>query len=141
MILAEDLLPNRQGCLQLFRGRPRFSLLIVDQTHDIKRAGHFSAALSVSKLLEVHCFTIHSNGQVKAIELAVDLPNVTQRHDDVRMSLLEDSLFEQDRSDGVGLGIVNLDHLKETVTELEIEHPRVTGIMNDLMVTLSAMGV
>ena len=54
---------------------------------------------------------------------------------------LEDSLFEQDRSDGVGLGIVNLDHLKETVTELEIEHPRVTGIMNDLMVTLSAMGV
>ena len=54
---------------------------------------------------------------------------------------LEDGLLDPDAIEGTGLGVVNLDHLKETITELEISHPRVTGIMNDLMVTLSAMGI
>lgn len=31
--------------------------------------------------------------------------------------------------------------LKETISHFEVEHPRLTGILNDLMVTLSNMGI
>ncbi|CAI8822173.1 conserved protein of unknown function [Methylococcus capsulatus] len=31
--------------------------------------------------------------------------------------------------------------LKEAIAHFEVEHPRLTGILNDLMVTLSNMGI
>lgn len=31
--------------------------------------------------------------------------------------------------------------LKETITEFEVEHPRLTGILNDIMVALSNLGI
>ena len=35
----------------------------------------------------------------------------------------------------------DLDQLKTDIVALEISHPRVTGILNDLLVTLSGMGI
>ncbi|MGR8948881.1 MAG: DUF4404 family protein [Gammaproteobacteria bacterium] len=35
----------------------------------------------------------------------------------------------------------DLDQLKAELVELEVSHPRVTGILNDLLVTLSGMGI
>ena len=54
---------------------------------------------------------------------------------------VEDGLDDRDLLDETDLGMVNLDHLKETLTELEVTHPRLTGIVNDLMVALSSMGI
>ena len=54
---------------------------------------------------------------------------------------VEDGLDDRDLLDETDLGMVNLDHLKETLTELEVSHPRLTGIVNDLMVALSSMGI
>lgn len=34
-----------------------------------------------------------------------------------------------------------VEHLKESIAHFEVEHPRITGIINDLMVTLSNMGI
>ncbi len=34
-----------------------------------------------------------------------------------------------------------LERLREGVEHFEVEHPRVTGILNDLMVALSSMGI
>lgn len=31
--------------------------------------------------------------------------------------------------------------LKETISEFEVEHPRLTGILNDIMVALSNLGI
>ncbi|MFT5133756.1 MAG: ribosomal protein L1 [Gammaproteobacteria bacterium] len=33
------------------------------------------------------------------------------------------------------------DNIKEAVTQFETEHPRATAILNDIMVTLSNMGI
>ena len=54
---------------------------------------------------------------------------------------IEEGLADDGIPDETDLGIVDLSHLKETLTELEVTHPRVTGIMNDLMVALSSMGI
>ena len=54
---------------------------------------------------------------------------------------VEDGLGDRDILDETDLGMLNLDHLKTTLTELEVSHPRVTGIVNDLMVALSSMGI
>ena len=54
---------------------------------------------------------------------------------------VEDGLDDRDLLDETDLGMLNLDHLKETLTELEVSHPRLTGIVNDLMVALSSMGI
>ncbi len=34
-----------------------------------------------------------------------------------------------------------LEDVKQALTQFEVEHPRVTGILNDLMVTLSNLGI
>jgi len=34
-----------------------------------------------------------------------------------------------------------IDHLKQTVSTFEYEHPRITAIVNDLMVKLASLGV
>ena len=34
-----------------------------------------------------------------------------------------------------------IDHLKETIQHFETEYPRATAILNDIMVTLSNMGI
>lgn len=54
---------------------------------------------------------------------------------------VEDGLDDRDLLDETDLGMVNLDQLKDTLTELEVSHPRLTGIVNDLMVALSSMGI
>ena len=46
---------------------------------------------------------------------------------------VEDTDQEEDES------IVS--NIKETVAKFETEHPRATGILNDIMVTLSNMGI
>lgn len=39
-------------------------------------------------------------------------------------------------------GISGLDEsVKDAIEHFEVEHPRITGILNDLMVTLSGMGI
>ncbi|MGX2040957.1 DUF4404 family protein [Methylocaldum sp. MU1018] len=34
-----------------------------------------------------------------------------------------------------------VDDMKEAISQFEVEHPRVTGILNDLMVALSNLGI
>jgi uncharacterized protein YoxC len=34
-----------------------------------------------------------------------------------------------------------VEDMKEAVTQFEVEHPRLTGILNDLMVSLSNLGI
>lgn len=34
-----------------------------------------------------------------------------------------------------------VEDMKEAVTQFELEHPRITGILNELMVSLSNMGI
>lgn len=34
-----------------------------------------------------------------------------------------------------------MDNITETITQFEAEHPRTTAILNDIMVTLSNMGI
>ena len=53
------------------------------------------------------------------------------------VSELENQLIEPDR-----MGAVLVDEsVKELIKHFEVEHPRITGILNDLMVTLSGMGI
>lgn len=50
---------------------------------------------------------------------------------------LENQLIEPGR-----MGAVPVDEsVKELIEHFEVEHPRITGILNDLMVTLSGMGI
>lgn len=41
--------------------------------------------------------------------------------------------------DAIAVGLE--DSVKELVDQFEVAHPRITGILNDLMVTLSGMGI
>lgn len=50
---------------------------------------------------------------------------------------LENKLEDPDSKDNEGL----IDHLKDTIEHFETEHPRATAILNDIMVTLSNMGI
>jgi hypothetical protein len=34
-----------------------------------------------------------------------------------------------------------VDDIKDAITEFEVEHPRMTGILNDIMVALSNLGI
>jgi len=34
-----------------------------------------------------------------------------------------------------------IEDIKETISEFEVEHPRLTGILNDIMVALSNLGI
>ena len=45
--------------------------------------------------------------------------------------------LENPEEDNEGL----VDHLKETIQHFETEYPRATAILNDIMVTLSNMGI
>lgn len=50
---------------------------------------------------------------------------------------LEQQLVEPER---VGAPPID-ESVKEMIEHFEVEHPRITGILNDLMVTLSGMGI
>lgn len=50
---------------------------------------------------------------------------------------LERQLDKPQGASAVGLE----DSVKELVDQFEVAHPRITGILNDLMVTLSGMGI
>ena len=73
------------------------------------------------------------------IELDQDSPEAKSLAEIIRR--VEDGLGDRDILDETDLGMLNLDHLKQALTELEVSHPRVTGIVNDLMVALSSMGI
>lgn len=73
------------------------------------------------------------------IELDQDSPEAKSLAEIIRR--VEEGLGDRDILDETDLGMLNLDHLKQTLTELEVSHPRVTGIVNDLMVALSSMGI
>lgn len=49
---------------------------------------------------------------------------------------------EQDDTDAADEGDEDLmERLRETVERFEVEHPRTTGILNNIMVTLGSMGI
>jgi phosphoenolpyruvate synthase/pyruvate phosphate dikinase len=50
---------------------------------------------------------------------------------------LEDRLEATDDENHLHL----VENMKETVAQFEVEHPRMTGILNDLMVMLSNLGI
>lgn len=50
---------------------------------------------------------------------------------------LESRLAEDEDNDDEGL----FDQLQDSVSHFEAEHPRATAILNDIMVTLSNMGI
>ncbi|HJP35473.1 MAG TPA: DUF4404 family protein [Gammaproteobacteria bacterium] len=50
---------------------------------------------------------------------------------------LEKQLEEPENAGAAGLD----ESVKELIEHFEVEHPRITGILNDLMVTLSGMGI
>jgi Domain of unknown function (DUF4404) len=50
---------------------------------------------------------------------------------------LERQLDKPEHDGGSGLD----DSLQELIEQFEVEHPRITGILNDLMVTLSGLGI
>ena len=50
---------------------------------------------------------------------------------------LESQLEEPANAGAAGLD----ESVKELIEHFEVEHPRITGILNDLMVTLSGMGI
>lgn len=52
---------------------------------------------------------------------------------------LEQNLKPSEVSEDGHQGLI--DDVKEVVTHFEVEHPRVTGILNDIMMTLSNMGI
>lgn len=50
--------------------------------------------------------------------------------------------IEQDDADTLEDGDEDLmERLRETVERFEVEHPRTTGILNNIMVTLGSMGI
>ncbi len=50
---------------------------------------------------------------------------------------LESGLTEPEPASAATLN----DSVKELIEHFEVEHPRITGVLNDLMVTLSGMGI
>ena len=50
---------------------------------------------------------------------------------------LEDRLEATDDASHLHL----VENMKDTVAQFELEHPRLTGILNELMVTLSNLGI
>ena len=68
--------------------------------------------------------------------LSEDNP-VTREKLNVLISDIENRLDESSENDDEGL----LNNLKESIHQFETEHPRATAILNDIMVTLSNMGI
>ena len=68
--------------------------------------------------------------------LSEDNP-VTREKLNVLISDIENRLDESSENDDEGL----LNSLKESIHQFETEHPRATAILNDIMVTLSNMGI
>ena len=56
---------------------------------------------------------------------------------DALVAQLEKQLEEPGRP---GAAAMN-ESVKEQIEHFEVEHPRITGVLNDLMVTLSGMGI
>ncbi len=56
---------------------------------------------------------------------------------DALVSELENQLVEPALMDAAPID----ESVKELIEHFEVEHPRITGILNDLMVTLSGMGI
>jgi hypothetical protein len=54
--------------------------------------------------------------------------------------LVRDLERQLDEPEQAGVAALD-DAVKELIEHFEVEHPRITGILNDLMVTLSGMGI
>jgi hypothetical protein len=50
---------------------------------------------------------------------------------------LESGLTEPEPASAATLN----ESVKELIEQFEVEHPRITGVLNDMMVTLSGMGI
>ena len=66
--------------------------------------------------------------------VADDDPESRERLDQL-ISELEEKLENQEEYPSL------IDSIKESINHFEAEHPRATAIMNDIMVTLSNMGI
>lgn len=59
-----------------------------------------------------------------------------------RLTSLVESIEERVEASGGGEEHQDLvDEMKDAITHFEVEHPRITGIINDLMMTLSSAGI
>lgn len=59
-----------------------------------------------------------------------------------RLTSLVESIEERVEASGGGEEHQYLvDEMKDAITHFEVEHPRITGIINDLMMTLSSAGI
>ncbi|MBM4201471.1 MAG: DUF4404 family protein [Gammaproteobacteria bacterium] len=59
-----------------------------------------------------------------------------------RLEELVDRLEQQLTAAELGQHQLHLvEDIKDAITEFEVEHPRMTGILNDIMVTLSNLGI
>lgn len=59
-----------------------------------------------------------------------------------RLTSLVESIEERvEASDGGEEHQDLVDEMKDAITHFEVEHPRITGIINDLMMTLSSAGI
>lgn len=72
----------------------------------------------------------------EAANLAADDKAGRERLDNL-IQQLEKRLAEDEENDDEGL----FDQLQEAVSHFEAKHPRATAILNDIMVTLSNMGI
>lgn len=59
-----------------------------------------------------------------------------------RLTSLVESIEERVEASGGGEEHQDLvEEMKDAITHFEVEHPRITGIINDLMMTLSSAGI
>lgn len=59
-----------------------------------------------------------------------------------RLTSLVESIEERVEASGGGEEHHDLvEEMKDAITHFEVEHPRITGIINDIMMTLSSAGI
>ncbi|MCG8323982.1 MAG: DUF4404 family protein [Thiotrichales bacterium] len=71
-----------------------------------------------------------------------ELDKLEESHEEVRdraTRLIYD--IEQQLDDPEGQGDSPIDRIPKLIEEFEVEHPRITGIMNRIMMALSDMGI
>lgn len=73
-------------------------------------------------------------GELETLDAAGDTTRLRALIDEVESQL--DALESGEDDDGT-----LVDGLRTQIEQFEVEHPRVTAILNDIMVTLSNMGI
>ena len=70
--------------------------------------------------------------------ISADDPEAREKLDRLIINI-ESGLNQQEDAEVPEHGLV--DHVKEAINDFETSHPRATAILNDIMVTLSNMGI